>query len=119
MGRGRSLLTIFSFRTCLQVCAQDGFAPAARQLGLQPLQVHSGAHWGDVTVAGDGDIYGQTVNLAVRIQASAVAGQIAVSSAFASTAGGTARFRSIGERQFKNVTGFVPCEELVLVETGS
>jgi class 3 adenylate cyclase len=97
----------------------SGFAPAARQLGLQPLQVHSGAHWGDVTVAGDGDIYGQTVNLAARIQASAVPGQIAVSSAFASTAGGTARFRSIGERQFKNVTGFVPCEELVLVETGS
>lgn len=97
----------------------SGFAPAARQLGLQPLQVHSSAHWGDVTVAGDGDIYGQTAILAARIQASAVAGQIAVSSAFVSSAGGTARFRCIGERQFKNVTGLAPCQELVLVEAGS
>lgn len=93
-----------------------GFAAAARQLGLEPLQVHSGAHWGDVTVAGDGDIYGQTVNLAGRIQASAEPGQIAVSSGFARAACGAARFRDIGERQFKNVTGLIPCEELILAE---
>ena len=88
------------------------FQPAASQLGLQPLAVHSGAHWGEVTVAADGDIYGQTVNVAARIQGSADTGQVVVSGAFADLVRGAAPLRELGPRQFKNVADPIPCEEL-------
>ena len=87
------------------------FAPAAEQVGLVPLPLHSGAHVGEVTVAHDGDIYGQTVNVAARIQGIAPAGQIVVSDAFA-TAAGSDGFRVIGPRRFKNVPLPIACLEL-------
>jgi class 3 adenylate cyclase len=90
----------------------DGFASAADQLGLTALQVHSGAHLGEVTVARDGDLYGQTVNVAARIQGSAEPGQIVVSDAFASAYEG-ATYRNIGPRKFKNVPEVVSCRELL------
>lgn len=88
------------------------FRPAAEQLGLEPLAVHSGAHWGEVTVAHDGDIYGQTVNIAARIQGSAETGQVVASKAFADLARDAASFRALGSRQFKNVAEPVLCEEM-------
>ncbi len=62
------------------------FTPAAEALGLTPLQVHSGAHVGEVTQTHDGDIYGQTVNIASRLQALAGPGESVVSEAFADAA---------------------------------
>jgi class 3 adenylate cyclase len=88
------------------------FVPAAEQFGLVTLQVHSGAHLGELTVARDGDLYGQTVNIAARIQGSAKPGQIVVSKAVA-TADGGATFRELGPQQFKNVPDPITCYELV------
>jgi len=87
------------------------FPRAAEQLGLTQLPVHSGAHLGEVTVAHDGDIYGQTVNIAARIQGSAAPGQIVVSAVLAAACEG-ARFKDLGARQFKNVPDPIPCLEL-------
>ena len=88
------------------------FAPAAEQLGVTALQVHSGAHMGEVTVAHDGDIYGQTVNIAARIQGSAAPGQIVISESVAAAAS-PADYRDLGFRQFKNVPEAIPCRELL------
>lgn len=90
------------------------FQPAAQQLGLEMLPVHSGAHWGEVTVARDGDLYGQVVNIAARLQASSEAGQIVVSRAFAELARHVAPMRDLGLRQFKNVAERIQCEELII-----
>ena len=89
------------------------FAPAAGQLGVEALQVHSGAHTGEVTVAQDGDIYGQTVNIAARIQGSAAPGQIVVSESVAAAAS-KADYRDLGARQFKSVPQPVACLELTM-----
>ena len=78
------------------------------------LPVHSGAHWGEVTVARDGDLYGQVVNIAARLQASSEAGQIVVSRAFAELARHVAPMRDLGLRQFKNVADRIQCEELII-----
>jgi class 3 adenylate cyclase len=89
------------------------FAPAAEQLGVTVLQVHSGAHVGDVTVAHDGDLYGQTVNVTARIQGAAAPGQIVVSESFAIAADGEA-YRDLGPQHFKNVPEAVSCCELLM-----
>ena len=88
------------------------FAPAAEQLGIAALRVHSGAHLGEVTVAHDGDIYGQTVNIAARIQGGAAPGQIVVSDAFAKAAA-NANYRDMGQQKFKNVPEVIACHELL------
>jgi class 3 adenylate cyclase len=89
------------------------FASAAEQFGLTALKVHSGAHIGEVTIAHDGDIYGQTVNIAARIQGSAVPGQIIVSESFALAAGDVITFGELDTKQFKNVLNPVPCREMI------
>jgi class 3 adenylate cyclase len=88
------------------------FAPAAEQIGISALHVHSGAHLGEVTIARDGDIYGQTVNIAARIQGGAMPGQIVVSEAFASSAEGFI-YRDMGPQNFKNVPEAIYCRELL------
>jgi class 3 adenylate cyclase len=100
-------------RSALQVIEglHREFPTAAVQLGLEPLPVHSGAHIGEVTVAHDGDIYGQTVNIAARIQGSATPGQIVVSAAVAEDTD-VSRFKELGARRFKNVPEPISCLEL-------
>ena len=88
------------------------FAPAAEQFGLTALQVHSGAHMGEVTIAHDGDVYGQTVNIAARIQGGAAPGQIVVSETFAVSAK-SAAYRDLGPQKFKNVPEAISCLELL------
>ena len=83
---------------------------AARQIGLEPLALHSGAHFGEVVVGPDGDVYGQTVNLAARLQGQAGDGQIVVSQALALRAAvAQERISSLGERRLKNVPEPVTC----------
>lgn len=89
------------------------FAPAAEQLGITPLKVHSGAHMGEVTIAHDGDLYGQTVNIAARIQGAAAPGQIMVSDTFAS-ATESSSYRDMGPQQFKNLPEAISCRELLI-----
>ena len=92
------------------------FPGAAEQLGITALPVHSGAHLGEVTEASDGDLYGQTVNIAARLQGGAIPGQIVVSEAFA-TATDSADYRNLGPRQFKNLPEAISCHELLLSST--
>ena len=87
------------------------FPKAAANLGLDLLPVHSGAHVGDVTVAHDGDVYGQTVNIAARIQGSASPGQVVVSAALADAVPQFA-YTDLGTREFKNVPEPVACRAL-------
>lgn len=84
------------------------FSKAAAQIGVAALPVHSGAHFGDITVTADGDVYGQTVNLAARLQSSAESGQALVSEAFASAAN-HAGLVPVGARTFKNVAEPIQC----------
>lgn len=89
------------------------FAPAATALGLTPLEVHSGAHHGDVTETADGDLYGQTVNLAARLQGEAAPGQLVVSEAMARAASlPMEHLRRLGPRRLKNVPEPVECVAL-------
>lgn len=89
------------------------FPPAAAAVGVEPLPVHSGAHVGEVTITADGDVFGQTVNIAARLQGLASPGQAVVSEAFA-RASGAASHRRLGAQPLKNVPEPVECEEMAL-----
>lgn len=90
------------------------FAGAAPVLGLEPLPMHSGAHFGEVTQTHDGDLYGQTINIAARLLSLAAPGQQVVSAEFAAAAElGAAGLRSLGPKQLKNVPEPVECHEIV------
>ena len=92
----------------------SGFAAAAGVLGLPALPVHSGAHFGEVTQTHDGDIYGQTVNIAARLQSIAKSGQQVVSAEFARAAAlEGSGVRSLGPQRLKNVPEPVDCLEVV------
>ena len=91
----------------------EGFAPGAAALGLPALPLHSGAHYGEVTQTHDGDIYGQTVNIAARLQALAADGQRVVSAEFARAAAlPEPSVRALGPKRLKNVPEPVECLEL-------
>lgn len=90
------------------------FAMAAPVLGLEPLPMHSGAHYGDVTQTHDGDLYGQTINIAARLLSLAAPGQQVVSAEFAAAAAiGRPRLRDMGPKRLKNVPEPVECHEMV------
>ncbi|HET6363313.1 MAG TPA: adenylate/guanylate cyclase domain-containing protein [Gemmatimonadota bacterium] len=55
------------------------FAAAAEEAGLRAGGLRVGVHVGDVAVTGDGDLYGDGVNVASRIQSAAVPGEVWVS----------------------------------------
>jgi TolB-like protein/class 3 adenylate cyclase/cytochrome c-type biogenesis protein CcmH/NrfG len=67
--------------------------------------VRTGVHLGDVAVAPDGDLYGDGVNTAQRIQVEAEPGQIVVSElvALGLRSRPAFRFESLGERSLKGV----------------
>ena len=67
--------------------------------------VRTGVHLGDVAVAPDGDLYGDGVNTAQRIQTEAEPGQIVVSElvALGLRSRPAFRFESLGERSLKGV----------------
>lgn len=89
------------------------FGTAADAVGLTALPVHSGAHLGEVVVAHDGDVYGQTVNVAARIQGSAVPHQIVISESVAKTLK-EVELLALGQRSFKNVPEEISCFEVTL-----
>ena len=79
-----------------------------------PVQLHSGVHWGEFIEAHDGDIFGQTVNLAARIADRAKAGEIWTSEAFsARLTTNQNNLLAMGPQDFKNVPGGVPCMRVV------
>lgn len=90
------------------------FAAAAPLVGLEPLPMHSGAHFGEITQTHDGDLYGQTINIAARLLSLAAPGQQVVSDEFAAAAQiELPRLRSLGAKRLKNVPQPVECHELV------
>lgn len=85
----------------------------AATLNLPRIDLHSGLHWGEVVEMHDGDIYGQTVNLAARIADWAKAGEIGASETFcAQLPGGLGGFEVSGPQSFKNVAEPVRCLKL-------
>lgn len=91
----------------------EAFPRAANVIGLEPLPVHSGLHWGEVVEAADGDLYGQAVNLTARIQGEAKPGQIACSADFLAAASmDVTKMEFLGARQLKGVPEPLPCYAL-------
>jgi class 3 adenylate cyclase len=79
--------------------------------------MHSGAHYGDVTQTHDGDLYGQTINIAARLLSLAAPGQQVVSAEFAAAAAlDTPRLRSMGPKRLKNVPEPVECHEILAAQ---
>lgn len=94
------------------------FLDAAGTLGLAALPLHSGAHYGELTQTRDGDLYGQTINIAARLQSLAGKGQRVVSAEFAAAAGlAGASMRDLGPQRLKNVPEPVACHELLEAAT--
>ena len=58
---------------------RDRFAAEARTRGLGSRDVRVGVHVGDIVTAADGDVYGDGVNVAARIQGAAEPGHVWVS----------------------------------------
>ncbi len=79
---------------CLEVVME---APAS---GLPPT--HIGIHTGPV-IFQDGDVYGNTINLAARLSAHAGPSEVLVSNAVVASTGDMSRFESIGPVELKGV----------------
>jgi adenylate cyclase len=75
-----------------------------RNLEKHPLKLRIGLNLGDV-IEEDGDVFGDGVNVAARLQAMAEPGGICASAAIIRSADGTlgSRFKRIGRRWLKNI----------------
>ena len=91
----------------------DAVTRGAAALGMPDLKLHSGLHWGEFVEVRDGDIYGQTVNVAARIADWAKAGEIATSKVFGERLTSTSDLFSSGPQRFKNVPEPIDCFTLV------
>jgi class 3 adenylate cyclase len=81
------------------------FKGATRPLDGGPYKLHVGIHVGDVAVASDGDIFGDGVNRAARLQTLAEPGQILVSEDVVRSVrrGLEFQFTSLGQRTAKGL----------------
>jgi len=87
--------------------ANDALSAAVeiqRDLEKQPLKLRIGLNLGDV-IEEDGDVFGDGVNVAARLQAMADPGGICASAAIIRSADGAlgSRFKRIGRRSLKNI----------------
>jgi class 3 adenylate cyclase len=78
---------LFEFRTAEDALATvqeltERYRSASRALELPAVEIQTGMHWGEVVLSRDGDIFGDTVNVAARLEATAPGGTIAASEAF-------------------------------------
>lgn len=78
---------------------------------LTPLSLHFAIHRGEVVVARDGDIFGQTVNIASRMVATAGPGEIVISAAVATVLDGAKAIvlEPLGPRELKGVSEAIRC----------
>ena len=60
------------------VALTERYVEASRGIG-HPSQLHIGVHLGEVTATPDGDLYGDGINTAARLQHQAAAGQVIIS----------------------------------------
>ncbi len=119
--RGRLVKTfgdgvLFEFATSAAafdaaVDLRESFLQASGLLGLPQTEIRAGVHFGAVARAPDGDIFGDAVNLAARLQSSASPGELIASDVAVARAHAPGRFRfeSLGTRTFRNVTVPVEC----------
>jgi class 3 adenylate cyclase len=78
-----------------------------------PFELHSGVHWGEFVQAHDGDIFGQTVNVAARIADRAKASEIWTSATIASRLqSNIVPLVDMGKQWFKNVPDGIDCVKL-------
>jgi adenylate cyclase len=94
--------------TELAVRAAAALSEEYRQRSVATGRVHNlrvGVHLGDVAVGSDGDLYGDGVNAAARIQEAAEAGQVVLSQDVWRQLRGRSefQFQSLGERSLKGV----------------
>jgi eukaryotic-like serine/threonine-protein kinase len=83
-------------------------------------QLRVGVHLGEITIGADGDIYGDGVNLAARLQSDAKPGQVLASEdVFRVARARTAfAFEALGERTLKGVEHAVPVFDVMLRDAG-
>ena len=87
---------------------QKEFAARSAEIGM-PSTLRIGVHVGDVLIAGDGDLYGDGVNVAARLQTEAEPGQVVVSEDIWRQLRPRPgfRFQPLGERELKGITARV------------
>jgi predicted ATPase/class 3 adenylate cyclase len=69
----------------------------------EQVWVRIGLHWGDVLVGGEGELYGDTVNIAARVEPHAPAGGICATDTLVARAGDFA-WESVGVVPLKNIS---------------
>jgi len=83
---------------------------ACKHAGLPLAELRTGIHVGDVAVRRDGDLFGEVVNLAARLQAAATPGQLLISGGVAGIiALGRYTLTDLGERHLTNLPAPVRC----------
>jgi TolB-like protein/class 3 adenylate cyclase len=106
---GDGLLAEFGSTVDALLCAQEIQASLLKRNAEDPqqdrIQYRIGIHVGDVVVDQDGDIFGDGVNIAARLEGLAAPGGICVSARVQEDAAGKLDlvFRDIGEQQLKNI----------------
>ena len=107
---GDGLLAIFESPSRAVACAST----LCHELAAIGVEIRGGLHAGEVTVRDDGDVTGQAVNLASRIQGAASAGSIYVSSTVREILlGGERSFEDRGEHTLKGIEGVWRLYEMV------
>lgn len=110
---GDGVLAVFDSATAALSALEALYAAVTRgaeALGLEGLALHSALHSGMVVEMHDGDIYGQTVNIAARLADWATSGEIGASEAFvAQLPPGSLAFEAAGPQRFRNVQLPVVC----------
>src|SRR6516225_8882887 len=106
---GDGLLAEFASTVDALRCADEiQTQMAERNFALAPdarIEFRIGIHQGDIVVEEDGDIFGDGVNIAARLEALAAPGGICVSARVQEDAAGKLdlAFRDMGEQQLKNI----------------
>lgn len=87
------------------VKVQETLAADDAQESCRPLQLRIGINLGDIIVEEDGDVYGDGVNIAARLQQRADPGGVWISGSVHDHVGGRieASFENRGEQQVKNI----------------
>lgn len=85
------------------------FKKACAIHNAESLPVHTGIHFGEVTRARSGDIFGRTVNLAARLEDVAAGNEVIISETTFVRLTGSWEFEDIGVRKLKNVNNEVRC----------
>ena len=87
----------------------SSLAAALEPLELPESQLRTGIHFGLVAQRRDGDLFGDAVNLASRLEGIAEPGQIVLSQAAADQLGDQIELEDLGDRALKNVPDPVRC----------